>query len=58
MRNAANSRDKSPEVLAKLSAAQPNSIKVEVVDLETNTSTIYNAIKAAARALNIDIRYI
>jgi hypothetical protein len=44
--------------LAKLSAAQPSCTKVEVVDLETNTSTIFYAIKAAARALNIDRRYI
>lgn len=54
MRIAANNRYKSPG----LSAAQPNSIKVEVVDLETNTSTIYDAIRAAARALNIDRKYI
>src|SRR6185437_6132171 len=58
MRLAANNRVKSPEVSAKLSAAQPNGIKVEVVDLEKNTSTVYNAIKAAARALSIDRRYI
>lgn len=58
MRIAALNREKSPEILDKLSAAQPNSIKVEVVDLEINTSTTYNAIKAAARALNIDRRYI
>lgn len=58
MRNAAYNRDKSPQVLEKLSAAQPKSIKVEVVDLETNTSTKYHAIKAAARALNINRRYI
>lgn len=58
MRNAANSRNKSPEILAKLSAAQPKSIKVEVVNLETNTSTMYDAIKAAARAIDIDRRYI
>lgn len=58
MRLAANNRVKSPEVLAKLSAAQPNGIKVEVVDLEQNTSTVYNAIRAAARALSIDRRYI
>lgn len=58
IRIAAYNRDKSPEVLAKLSAAQPNSIKVEVVDLETNTSTIYDALKGAARALNINRRYI
>lgn len=38
----------SSEVLAKLSAAQPSGIKVEVTDVETRTSTIYHAIKAAA----------
>ena len=37
-RFAAYNRYKSPE----LSAAQPNCIKVEVVDLETNTSTIFD----------------
>ncbi|KAG0122853.1 GIY-YIG endonuclease ATPase 6 i1 grp IC protein [Tuber indicum] len=58
MRIAAYNRFKSPEELAKLSAAQPNNIKVEVVDLETNTSTVFNAIRAAARALGIDRRYI
>jgi hypothetical protein len=58
MRLAANNRVKSSEVLAKLSIAQPNGIKVEVLDLETNTSTVYDAIKAAARALSIDRRYI
>jgi hypothetical protein len=41
-----------------LSAAQPKSIKIEVIDTETNISTSYNAIKAAARALGIDKRYI
>jgi len=58
MRNAAFNRDKSPEVLDRLSAAQPKSMKVEVVDLETNTATEYNAIKAAARALDISRRSI
>ena len=58
MRVAASKRDKSPETLAKLSAAQSISIKVEVTDLETNSSIIYHAIKAAARALGIDRRYI
>jgi NUMOD1 domain len=53
---AANNIFKSP--LAKLSTAQPNSIKVEVLDLETNIYTVYDAIKAAARALSIDRRYI
>jgi hypothetical protein len=33
-------------------------IKVEVTDIKTNTSTIYHAIRAAARALDIDKRYI
>ena len=32
---------------------QPNSIKIQVLDLETNTKTIYNSISAAAKALNI-----
>lgn len=58
MRVAALNRDKSLAAVDKLSAAQPNSIKVEVIDLETNISTVYNAIKAAARALGIDRRYI
>ena len=58
MRIVALNRDKSIEALIKLSAAHPNCIKIEVVDLETNISTIYNAIKAAARALGIDKRYI
>jgi group I intron endonuclease len=58
MRLAANNRVKSPEVLAKLSAAQPNGMKIEVIDLETNSSTVYDAIKGAARALSIDRRYI
>lgn len=58
MRTAANIRSQSPENLAKMSAAQSNSIKVEVTDLETNTSTTYHAIRAAARALCIDKRYI
>ena len=58
MRVVAFKRDKSPETLAKLSEAQSRSIKVEVTDLETNSSTIYPAIKAAARILGIDKRYI
>ena len=46
------------EILAKLSKAQSGGIKVEVTDVETNTSTTYHAIRAAARALEIDRRYI
>lgn len=56
MRAAALKR--SPETLAKMSASQSRNIQVEVTDIETNTSTIYHAIKAAARALGIDKRYI
>jgi hypothetical protein len=53
---------KSKETRAKMSASQmgnsngknqPNSIKIEVTDLETNTKTIFNSISAAAKALNI-----
>ncbi len=58
MRRATNKTYESPEIRAKLSKAQSSGIEVEVVDLETNTSTIYHAIKAAARALEIDRRYI
>ena len=58
MRAAASSRSKSPEILAELSAAQSSSIKIEATDLVTNTSTIYPAIRAAARALSLDKRYI
>src|SRR5260370_3830623 len=49
---------RSPETLAKMSVSQSMKIQVEVTDIETNTSTIYHAIKAAARALGIDKRYI
>lgn len=58
MRIAASKTFKSPEFLTKLSKAQSSSIEVEVTDLETNTTTTYHAIRAAARALGIDKRYI
>lgn len=58
MRAAAYIRSQSPENLDKLSVAQSSSIKIEVTDLEIKTSAIYHAIKAAARALGIDKRYI
>ncbi|WP_190869062.1 NUMOD1 domain-containing DNA-binding protein [Actinomadura sp. RB99] len=44
--------------LDKMSLAQSSGIKVEVTDLETKSSTTYNAIRAAAKALDIDKRYI
>jgi hypothetical protein len=58
MRAAAKIRSQSTDILAKMSAANSSSIKVEVTDLERNISTIYHAIKTAARALGIDKRYI
>lgn len=58
MRTAASKTFKSPEFLTKLSKGQSSGIKVEVTGLLTNTTTIYHAIKAAARALDIDKRYI
>jgi group I intron endonuclease len=44
------------ETISKNTASQPNSIKIEVLDLgasPTNTKTTYNSIREAARALNI-----
>lgn len=41
----------SEETKAKISASQPKSIKVEVLDLETNITTIYNTVSAAAKAI-------
>jgi len=58
MRIAASKTFKSPEFLTKLSKGQPSGIEVEVTDLETNSISTYHAIKAAARALDIDKRYI
>lgn len=58
MRIAALKKFKSPGILDKLSRAQSSCTKVEVTDVEQNSSTIYHAIRAAARALNIDKRYI
>lgn len=34
------------------SLSNPNSIKIEVLDLQTGISTIYNSISAAGKALN------
>lgn len=51
-------RLQSQEALIKLSAIQPHNLKVEITDLETNTTTEFNAIRAAAKVLGIDRRYI
>jgi len=58
MRFAASKTFKSPKFLTKLSKGQPSGIEVEVTDLKKNTATTYHAIRAAARALDIDKRYI
>lgn len=61
MRTAALKTFKSTEFLTKLSKGQSTGIEVEVTDLEAqapNNTTTYHAIRAAARALDIDKRYI
>jgi len=53
---------KSEETRAKMSASKmansngknhPNSLKIQVTDIEFNSSTLYNSMNEAARALNI-----
>lgn len=51
-------KNRSSETLVKMSEAQDTCQPVEVTDLDKNTKTIYGSVKAAARALNIDGRYI
>ncbi len=54
-------REHSKETRAKIGAKalnQQSCIKVEVLDLETDTKTIYNSLSEAARALNIADRAI
>ena len=58
MRIATYKRSKSPEYLVNLSKGQSSGKRIEVTDMKTNTSTVYHAIKTAARALDIDKRYI
>jgi len=58
IRLAAKKRAESPEYLAKMSEDQTSGIKVQVTDVETQTITTHNAIRAAARALSLDKRYI
>ena len=50
IRKAAIERSKSTNLLAKLSSSNPSSLRVQVINLETNTVKDYNAIRAAARA--------
>lgn len=49
---------KSEETRAKFSLGQKTAQRVEVTDLELNTVTEYHAIRAAAKALGVDRRYI
>lgn len=58
MRIAVYKRFKSSEFLTKLSKGQYTGIGVEVIDLETNNTITYHTIRAAARALDINKRYI
>jgi hypothetical protein len=44
---------KSEQHKLSLSHSNPNNIKIQVTDLETNVSTTYHSIHTAARALNI-----
>jgi hypothetical protein len=37
----------------KMSNSQPSSVKLAVLDLETNVTTVYNSIHAAAKYLGI-----
>jgi len=59
--------NRSEESRAKISGAlkgnsnaknHPNSLKIEVTDLEKDTSTIYNSMREAAKALNIHVSII
>lgn len=50
--------NKSRKVIANMSIGQSTSQRIEVTDLELNTKTIYHAIKAAAKSLDLDKRYI
>jgi len=64
--NLGKTRSKVTRELSKMSACEalrwvirhcqnhPNSIKIEVTDLELNTKTIYKSMRAGARALNIN----
>jgi len=49
---------KSKETIAKFSMGQQTKQQVEVIDLKLNTKTVYHAVRAAAKVLGIDKRYI
>lgn len=58
MRIAALRTGLSPETKMKRSLGQSHGIKVEVTDVSTGVKSSYHAIRAAARALGIDRKYI
>jgi len=58
MRIAALRSGLSPETKMKRSLGQSHGFKVEVTDVSTGVKSSYHAIRAAARALGIDRRYI
>jgi hypothetical protein len=43
----------SEETKTKMSLSHPNGTRIEVTDLELNTSAVFNSIREAAKALNI-----
>ena len=51
-------RNKSPIVYDTISKSQSHSIPIEVYDHNTKITTNFHAIRAAAKALGIDKRYI
>ena len=53
MSDAKKGRNFSDETRKKISDAQPTSQVIEVFDLEEKTTTTYNSIREAARALNL-----
>jgi hypothetical protein len=57
-KNRAYAKNRPEDVLAKMSAAQLTGQKIEVLDLDLDTRTIYHSVKAAARALNINYKHI
>jgi hypothetical protein len=46
-------KTRSEDIRAKISASNPNSLKIEVTDLYLNSKTTYNSMHEAARTLSI-----
>ena len=58
MRIASLKKFESSEYIKKISEANSRGMPVVVLDITTGEETNYHAIKAAARALSVDRRYI